>query len=347
MNKRLVVCCDGTWNKPDQRDEGKLSPTNVVKVKRAVAERGPGDTTQLVYYDRGVGTRWLEHLRGGAFGYGLSENIRQAYRYLVNHYEPGDDIFLFGFSRGAYTARSTSGFIRKCGLLKREHAGRIEEAYAFYRRRDEASHPTGEEATTFRRLYSREIRIKFIGVWDTVGALGIPFGFLSSIFNRKLAFHDVKLSSYVDNAFQALAIDERRRFFAPAIWEQQAHAVGQVIEQAWFAGVHSNIGGGYADAGLSDISLLWILTKAAGCGLALKDDYVPSQVHPNPAGELRDSKTGFYRLIPDHLRPIGAAKEGAEAVHRSAVERMKQAAGTSYRPQSLVEYLNSGGRVID
>ena len=346
MNNKIVVCCDGTWNKPDQRDEGKLSPTIVVKVKRAVAERGPGDTRQLVYYDRGVGTRWLEHLRGGAFGYGLSENIRQAYRYLVNHYEPGDDVFFFGFSRGAYTARSTAGFIRKCGLLRREHARRLEEAYDFYRRRDEASHPTGEEATTFRRLYSREIRIKFIGVWDTVGALGIPFGILSGIFNRKLEFHDVKLSSYVDNAFQALAIDERRRFFAPAIWEQQAHSVGQVFEQAWFAGVHSNIGGGYADAGLSDLSLLWMFKKAEGCGLAFKED-VRSRIRPDPFGELRDSKRGIYRLLPDYLRPIGAVKDGAEVVHRSAVERMKQSRGAPYRPQSLVEYLNSGGRVID
>jgi len=346
VSKRIVVCCDGTWNRPDQRDEGRLSPTNVVKVKRAVAERDARGSPQVVYYDRGVGTRWLEHLRGGAFGYGLSENIRQAYRYLVNHYEPGDDVFLFGFSRGAYTARSTAGFIRKCGLLKREHAGRIDEAYAFYRRRDEASHPAGEEATTYRRLYSREIRIKFIGVWDTVGALGIPFA-IFNVFNRGLRFHDVKLSSYVDNAFQALAIDERRRFFAPAIWEQQAHAVGQVFEQAWFAGVHSNIGGGYADAGLSDTSLLWILGKAAGCGLALNEDYVRSRIHPNPEGELRDSRAGIYRLIPAYLRPIGAVRDGAEAVHRSAVERMKRSGGASYRPQSLVEYLNSGGRVID
>ena len=346
MNKRIVVCCDGTWNKPEQRDEGKPSPTNVVKVARAVAERDSGGSRQLVYYDRGVGTRWLEHLRGGAFGYGLSENIRQAYRYLVDRYETGDEIFLFGFSRGAYTARSTAGFIRKCGLLKREHAGRIDEAYDFYSRRDDASHPTGDEAQTFRRLYAHEIHIKFVGVWDTVGALGIPFGLLN-IYNRKLEFHDVKLSSYIDNAFQALAIDEKRRFFRPAMWERQAHSMGQVFEQAWFAGVHSNIGGGYADAGLSDISLLWMVKKAEGCGLAFNEDYVRSRIRPDPFGELRDSKRGIYRLLPDYLRPIGAVKEGAEVVHRTAVERMKRPLGPPYRPQSLIEYLNAGGRVID
>lgn len=344
MNRRIAVCCDGTWNTPEHRDEGKVSPTNVVKMAQAIAERDPGGAPQLVYYDEGVGTRWLDHLRGGAFGYGLSENIRQAYRYLVEHYEPGDEIFLFGFSRGAYTARSAAGFIRKCGLLKREHAFRIDEAYTFYRRRDDASHPAAQEAQDFRSRYAREIRIKFIGVWDTVGALGIPFGLLS-IFNRVLEFHDVKLSSYVDCAFQALAIDERRRFFVPAIWERQAHAVDQVVEQAWFAGVHSNVGGGYADAGLSDISFQWIREKASGCGLAFRDDYIQRRVHPDVAGEMRDSKRGLYRLIPDYLRPIGRGKEGAEAVHRTAIERMERRDGPPYRPRNLVEFLNAGGRV--
>jgi uncharacterized protein (DUF2235 family) len=302
--KRIVVCCDGTWNTPDQQDNGKPSPTNVVRTVRTVAERDSGGRRQLVYYDEGVGTRWFDHLTGGAFGYGLSANIRQAYRYLVRHYQPGDEIFLFGFSRGAYTARSTAGLIRNCGLLKRKHIGRIDEAYAFYRRRDDASHPTGAEAQDFRRKYSQEIRIKFIGVWDTVGALGIPFGILR-FFNRVLEFHDVKLSSYVENAFQALAIDEKRKFFVPAIWEQQAHAADQVLEQAWFAGAHSNVGGGYADSGLSDIAFLWIKNKAERCGLAFNEDYVAANIHPDVRGVLRDSKTWIYRLIPDYLRPIG------------------------------------------
>jgi len=344
VKKRIVVCCDGTWNTPDQQDNGKPSPTNVVKTVRTVAEVDSRGSPQLVYYDEGVGTAWRDRLTGGAFGYGLSENIRQAYRYLVDHYEPADEVFLFGFSRGAYTARSTAGFIRKCGLLTRENAFRIDEAYDFYRRRDVASHPTGAEAQKFRLKYSREIRIKFIGVWDTVGALGIPFGILR-IFNRVLEFHDVKLSSYVENAFQALAIDEKRKFFVPAIWEQQAHAVDQVLEQAWFAGVHSNVGGGYADSGLSDIAFLWIKNKAERCGLAFNEDYVAANIHPDVRGVLRESKTGFYRLIPDDLRPIGEVTTGAEAVHRSAVERMELRMRPAYRPSSLVNYLKAGGRV--
>jgi len=344
VKKRIVVCCDGTWNTPDQQDNGKPSPTNVVKTVRTVAEADSRGSPQLVYYDEGVGTAWRDRLTGGAFGYGLSENIRQAYRYLVDHYEPGDEVFLFGFSRGAYTARSTAGFIRKCGLLKRENAFRIDEAYDFYRRRDDASHPTGAEAQNFRRKYSQEIRIKFIGVWDTVGALGIPFGILR-VFNRVLEFHDVKLSSYVENAFQALAIDEKRKIFVPAIWEGQAHAVDQVLEQAWFAGAHSNVGGGYADSGLSDIAFLWIKNKAEGCGLAFNEDYVEANIHPDVRGVLRDSKTGIYRLIPDYLRPIGEVRTGAEAVHRSVVERMELRLRPAYRPLSLDKYLKAGGRV--
>ena len=344
MKKRIVVCCDGTWNTPDEQDNGKPSPTNVVKTARTVADRDSGGFRQLVYYIEGVGTRWFDHLRGGAFGYGLSANIRQAYRYLVRHYQPGDEIFLFGFSRGAYTARSTAGLIRNCGLLRREHASRIDEAYAFYRRRDDTSHPTGAEAQNFRRMYSHEIRIKFIGVWDTVGALGIPYGILR-VFNRRVEFHDVKLSSYVENAFQALAIDEKRKFFVPAIWEAQASAVDQVLEQAWFAGAHSNVGGGYADSGLSDIAFLWMKNKAERCGLAFNEDYVKANIYPNVSGVLRDSKTGMYRLIPEYLRPIGAVKEGSEAAHQSAVERMERRGKPVYKPRNLVRYLDAGGRV--
>ena len=338
-----MICCDGTWNTPDQRDEGKVSPTNVVKTALSVAERDPGGSAQLVYYDKGVGTAWRDRLTGGAFGYGLSDNIRQAYGYLVDHYEPGDDIFLFGFSRGAYTARSTAGFIRNCGLLRREHASRIDEAYALYRRRDDDSHPTGAEAQIFRRMYAQEIRITFIGVWDTVGALGIPWSILR-VFNRRLEFHDVKLSSYVKNAFQALAIDERRRIFVPAIWEKQPHASDQVLEQVWFAGVHSNVGGGYADTGLSDIAFLWMKTKAEGCGLVFREDYVKANIHPDVSGVLRDSRTGMYRLIPGYLRPIGAVKDGAEAAHRSAVDRMERREDPVYRPPNLIRYLGAGGR---
>ena len=129
MPKRLVICCDGTWNTPDQAAEGRPCPTNVTKVALEVAEKGDGDWVQCVYYLRGVGTARGERIRGGAFGVGLSRNVKEAYRTIVENYDEGDELFFFGFSRGAFTARRTAGFVRNRGLLKRQDASRIEEAY--------------------------------------------------------------------------------------------------------------------------------------------------------------------------------------------------------------------------
>ena len=341
--KRIVVCCDGTWNRPDEKDRGKIRPTNVVTLARSVAKVDARGVAQIVYYDRGVGTGFLDRLWGGAFGYGLTANIKQAYRYLVRHFEAGDELFLFGFSRGAYTVRSLAGLIRNSGLLLRNQAGRVDEAYSLYRRRDSASHPTSDAAQLFRSRYAVETRIKLIGVWDTVGALGIP-GAAFSLFSRNLRFHDVKLSSHVDSAFQALAIDERRSIFSPAIWERQEHSVDQVLEQVWFAGVHANVGGGYEDTGLSDLACLWMKSRAAGQGLAFDEARVEKSLHENPLGELRDSRTGIYRWFGSSYRAIGRAKNGEEYAHSSAVERMEQAVNPKYDSRALKGFLKRGGR---
>lgn len=341
--KRIIVCCDGTWNRPDQVDDGRVSPTNVTKIALAVAPKDGGGIIQQVYYHRGVGTGRWDRMRGGAFGMGLSRNIKDAYCYLVLNYQVGDELFLFGFSRGAYTARSLAGFIRNCGLLRPEHADRVDEAYTLYRRRDDESHPTAIEAQLFRKSYTYEsvgyeIRMKCIGVWDTVGALGIPIGLLGRLSRLvfHLQFHDLKLSSYVDNAFQALAIDERRLPFVPAIWEQQDHARGkQRLEQVWCVGVHSNIGGGYADSGLSDIAFLWMKENATSCGLVFNEEHIRTTIHPDIRGTLRNSRTGFYRLLREYVRPVSGGHEfpGFERVNGSAYERYD--GDTSYRPVNL------------
>ncbi len=346
MSKRIVICSDGTWNAPDRMDRGKVSPSNVAKAALAISPTDAHGTEQRLFYDKGVGTGRFDRLRGGAFGLGLSKNIEDAYRFLVEAYEPDDEIYLFGFSRGAYTVRSTAGLIRNCGLLKEEYAHKFPEAYDLYRRKGDESHPTRVEAQLFRKMYAWEVRIKFIGVWDTVGALGIP-GDAFRFINERWEFHDVKLSSYVDNAYQALAIDERRRLFRPTIWEQQARAVNlnQKMEQVWFAGVHTNIGGGYQDSGLSDITFTWMKEKAEACGLAFDTNYIKPPINPNPLGEIRDSKTGPYNLLPDFIRPIGRGENSNESVHWSAVERMENATHPDYKPKNLVEYLEKGGKV--
>lgn len=355
VKKRLVVCCDGTWNVPDQRDGGSTCPSNVSKLALAIKPEDDGGIEQRVYYHRGVGTGRFDHLLGGAFGFGLSQNIQDAYRFLMELYEPDDEIYLFGFSRGAYTARSLAGYIRNSGLLRREYRHKLGAAFHLYRRRDDASHPDAIEATLFRESFAWEVRIKFIGVWDTVGSLGIPVGVpwlpMSSLhlINQRWEFHDVKLSRFVDNAFQAIAIDEQRPQFVPTLWEQQPNFGQQTMEQRWFAGVHTNVGGGYKDSGLSDITFLWMRDKAEGCGLATdiakleQQDITPA---PNVLGELRDSRTGLYRLFPPKVRAIGQEQITNEAVHVSARDRMEKGHTQPYRPRNLMQYLEAGGKVV-
>ncbi|HXJ33094.1 MAG TPA: DUF2235 domain-containing protein [Candidatus Eisenbacteria bacterium] len=340
--KRIVVCCDGTWNRPDQTDDGQVCPSNVTRMALAIAPRDAQGNLQQVYYHPGVGTNWWDRAGGGAFGIGLSRNVQHAYRFLVDNYEPGDQLFFFGFSRGAYTVRSLAGLVRNCGLLRREHADLADGAYRLYRRRDKDSNPRAIEAQLFRKSYTHEshdhvVRIKCIGVWDTVGALGIPVGWLAraSQLLLKLEFHDVKLSTFVDNAFQALAVDEKRPPFQPSVWEQQPDAKGQRLEQAWFAGVHTNVGGGYSDPGLSDIAFLWMKDRAGSCGLAFDQAYVDTNMRPNALGRMRDSRTGFYRLMRPFVRRIvgaGAAPTN-DTIHPSVVERMLH--DREYQPQNV------------
>jgi len=345
MSKRLVMCCDGTWNTADQQ-----CPTNVTKLALALAETSADGTEQRVFYHSGVGTGRWDHIRGGAFGIGLSQNVQDTYRFLVENYEPGDEIFLFGFSRGAFTARSTAGFIRNSGILKRQFENRIPQAYELYR--DRTAHPRGTEAQLFRRTYSYESRIRCIAVWDTVGALGIPLTGvpLADAFNKRWQFHDTTLSTTVDNAFHALAIDEKRRPFEPTLWQQQPDAGDQRLEQVWFTGVHSDVGGGYPEGELADITLLWMVDRVESCGLAFRPDAFPEHapkdaheevipVHPDPRGELHESRTGLYLLLPALHRPIGAKDPAHERVASTARERYDDDPG--YRPEQLTAYLDA------
>lgn len=358
MPKRLVVCCDGTWNTPDQESRGHPCPTNVTKLALGVAGTADDGREQRVFYHRGVGTSRRERFLGGAFGLGLSRNVKDTYRFIAETFEPGDELFLFGFSRGAFTARSTAGFIRNAGILRPEHAGRLDEAYALYR--DRLSHPRGIESQLFRRSYSYpedQTRIRFIGVWDTVGALGIPLDGLRwlNAFNRRWQFHDTDLSTTVDAAFQALAIDEKRRPFKPAIWHQQENAGQQRLEQVWFAGVHCDVGGGYLQGSLADIALLWMADRARSCGLTFLAGAFPATrpagsadevviVRPDAMGQLHESRKGFYRLLPALDRPIGAKDPVHEYVAATAVLRHER--DPRYAPPRLIAYLALAPKVM-
>ncbi len=355
MSKRLVLCCDGTWNSPDQK-----SPTNVTKLALAIAPVDAMGREQRIFYHRGLGTNRWERIRGGAFGFGLSRNVRDAYRFIVQNFEPGDELFFLGFSRGAYTARSTAGFVRNCGILRREHEDRVDEAYTLYRDKSSKTHPRGTEASLFRRSYSHETRIRFVGVWDTVGALGIPIdGALISLINRRWEFHDTKLSGAVDSAYQALAIDEKRGPFRPTLWTQENPPPEQHVEQVWFAGVHCDVGGGYPDHEISDIPLLWMVDRARSSGLAFRAEAFTKRdasahtdddsaglwmcAKPDPLGDVHESRTRLYKLIRSYDREIGVTDETHESVASSAVGRRE--GGVGYAPANLDTYLAGRPRV--
>jgi uncharacterized protein (DUF2235 family) len=243
--------------------------------------------------------------------------------------------------------------MRNSGLLYKKHASRFKEAYDLYRRRDDASKPSGEEAKQFRQNYSREeFPIKFMGVWDTVGSLGIPIGTVLPYLTRHYyQFHDVQLSRIVENAYHAIAIDERRKHFKPTLWEKQEDAHHQTLEQAWFAGTHSNVGGGYQDSGLSDIAFIWLKEKAETCGLAFNQEYITNNIgedlNKNISGELRDSRTSIFRWLGELIRPIGTQKNGYEDVHASAILRYEaNNISPAYRPDNLTQWLRRNQGVV-
>jgi uncharacterized protein (DUF2235 family) len=272
--KRLVICCDGTWNRPDS-----THITNIEKIARTV-QTDPaqsGGVPQLVYYISGVGGAGYEadRILGGAFGFGLFGNVRAGYRFLAQNYDPGDEIFVVGFSRGAYTARSTVGMVNRVGLITKLALidGRLPDAEALYQNDD--TDPA--ETARFRRQYCHaDTPVSFLGVFDTVGALGVPGAMFAAP-----RFHDVELGASVVCARQALAIDEPRLKFEPSLWRADRGPTQDTrVKQVWFEGAHSDVGGGYAKTGLSDTALLWMTTEATSQGLVLDrsllDHYVAS-----------------------------------------------------------------------
>jgi uncharacterized protein (DUF2235 family) len=356
--KRLAIFCDGTWNKSDQEKAGKACPTNVVRLARRVAPSDPQGVAQVVYYDPGVGTgNTLDKWTGGAFGKGLDTNLYEAYRFLMLNYEAGDQIFLFGFSRGAYTVRSLAGMIRKCGILDRSYADHYGDTIRMYVNEHK---PSDDIPTQFRGEFSickaESIPIQMIGVWDTVGSLGIPVRGLRWITADKYKFHDVELNSAVRFAYQALAIDERRAPFEAARWVP-IDKQNQDIIQTWFCGVHSDVGGGYARDGskglLSDIPLKWMRDNAVRHGLHMDPTFEGREAPPlntDPTVEAHNSKKGLYLLTKGIDRVIGMAAEltkqpdektttrdPTQSLHPSVLERWDR--DPDYRPKNLVRYL--------
>jgi uncharacterized protein (DUF2235 family) len=304
MPRNLVVLCDGTYNDPADN-------TNVVRLRDALAE-----PAECVRYDEGVGVtekdtkkgffgQIVDRLAGGAFGSGLSGNVQQGYSWVCENYQEGDRLYFLGFSRGAYTARSLVGMIRKIGLVRGRPDKKILER-AFERYRDE-HHPKCPKTEAFRaQLNTRrveELTLQFLGVWDTVGALGVPVvGPRSLLARRRWGFHDLLLSSHVKVARHALAIDEKRAAFLPAPWCSDPTLVGPDVEQRWFAGCHSDVGGRHGQLGYH-----WLASEAEKAGLRFREPLVA----PDRPQVLHESLSAAYRAFTGAAsRPI---KEPASA----------------------------------
>ena len=312
--KNIVICCDGTGIEYGRNN------TNVVETYALVEK----DAAQVAYYDPGVGTGgWEYHEKTGGLrakgdqmtGYGLQRNVEDAYRRLMQCHEGGDRVFLFGFSRGAFTVRSLAGMLHKCGLLDVGHENLVEYASKIYNTED-----NDDIAPGFRNTFGRDCPVEFIGVWDTVESL---------VLNAGKKWHDHTLNPEVKFGYHAIAIDERRRDFLPCPWEGSAVAEGQTIEQVWFAGVHSDVGGWYDERGLSNVALHWMLEKAAAYGLRIDAAGLASR-RPDPLGVMHQSYAGIWKARPRRTRKIPELAR----IHRSVVKRL-ESSRISYRPKNL------------
>lgn len=340
--KRLVVCCDGTWK---SSKDPRIS--NIEKIARAVTTRPDDDTIQLVHYCSGVGTggTWYDRLLGGALGRGLDINLIDAYRFLALNYEPGDEIYVFGFSRGAYTARSLVGMIARVGLLTGDNlacppassSNLLDDALEAYRAQGasrEAQQRAIHKYTYGFATPDGRPRITFIGVFDTVGALGIP-----GVTRSNYAFHDVELSDQVDCARQALAIDERRLTFEPCVWEKKADPATD-LQQVWFEGVHSDIGGGLDRSAPSDLTLAWMVSEAAGQGLRFDRDRLPGARTERPTVEdvcyaPHNSLTWAYRFVNVLRLCLGVRRDGAQVQRHKGQSRLLEVAKDPATPMYL------------
>lgn len=342
--KRLIICADGTWNVRDQKDANARTrhPSNVTKVARAVKAlaSGPNAIEQVVYYHDGIGTSGgLDKYTGGGFGEGIEDNIRNLYRFILYNYNDGDELFFFGFSRGAFTVRTLAGFMNLVGLIRKEDDYWIPEAYACY------EHGTGPGTSAWDALlkhitFKKCPPIKFIGVWDTVGSLGAP-GLIGHVLNgNKYQYHDVNLNDHIENGFQALAIDERRGPFRPDIWTRPANWKGTNLCQAWFPGVHSNVGGGCSPDGLANEALHWIVEMAEKLGLEFEDAFL---AHYTPCfnSVLQDSMSITYEIIGTYERVIGEHLSAGECIHQSALDRLEHA-DSAYKPKNLTQFMAKG-----
>lgn len=348
LHRRLVVMFDGTWNEKDDW-------TNVARMYEAI-DNGPVEdgVEQIVKYFPGVGTAFIGKILGGSFGYGLSDIIKQGYLWCSENYRDGDEIFVFGFSRGAYSARSFVSMLHEVGgVLKKPSEGHVtealvEQAYKLYRNDMKPSHPVMK---AFANEHCYPVRVKMLGVWDTVGALGVPDSAFKSntwygpalnllsftpLSRKNYMFHDQNLSCIVDEAYHALAIDEHREDFAPTLWDAMREE-NKVLEQCWFVGSHCNCGGGIEGDDLWQLAYEWMQEKAISNGLRYKWTYKAGEQWPHWRTQTEDSFRNMlggayaYWKGKEFSRTIGQSV--GETLHWSVAARIQK--NPNYQPKGL------------
>jgi uncharacterized protein (DUF2235 family) len=358
QQKRLALYLDGTWNSVD-------SNTNVWRMRALTAKKSKDGKPQLVYYEVGV-----NGFMGGVFGQGLDENIRLAYEWLVENYNDGDEIFIFGFSRGAYTARSLAGLIAVDGLLKAGSPIGVTELFDRYKKGDEETiwklmdmeaSGDGDKLTEQEKWllkYSQPVNVKVIGVWDTVGSVGLAVGDILGISSSQFDYLQTGLRIHILNGYHALAIDEHRKNFAPTLWDMrhpkdpnapiaQPRTLSSV-EQRWFVGAHANVGGGYETDLLAQAPLRWMMKKAEMQGLSFRSEValdgdalkapIADSYRSFGYGWYARVTSPFYRIIgrdPD-VRDDGSHINVNETIDATVFERWR--ADPAYRPANLVEW---------
>lgn len=314
MGKNIVVFSDGTG-----QEGGKGVNTNVYKLFNMVLDRSP---KQIAFYDRGLGTGWRK-VSGNVGGAGITENILECYEFIFENFEADDQIYLFGFSRGATTVRSLSGFIHLFGILPKSRPELIERAYKVYKIRNDKDRR--DTAKSFvERHHTMWCKIKFLGVWDTVAALGIPISGIDDALDKipflKHGFHDLRLSKSVGNAFHALAIDDERKTFHPTLWDPEI-AEDQTMKQVWFCGMHTDVGGGYPEQELSDIPLEWMLQMAENHGLIVYPGHKVT-INRNADGVMHDSRGKWWtKIFRKEIRSWPTETHGKPCIHESVLKR--------------------------
>ena len=314
MSKNIIICYDGTGN-----EYGKNN-TNVVKTFESIVR----DEKQVAFYDPGVGTfsylgrnlgKGVGKILGLAFGAGLQQNLEDGYEYLMNRFEKDDKVFIFGFSRGAYTARALAVMIYRFGILQKGSKNLIPYVSNMYIKRK------FDLCGDFEDSFCQPCEPHFIGVWDTVGSMGLFWG-------KK--FFDQKLNPDILNAFHAMSIDEKRKKFPVNMWDENAKQPHQNMEQVWFTGVHSDVGGYYDERGLSDIAFAWMMDKAMECGMIIKDNWKDSLVQ-DCTDKLHNSRKSFYKLWKKVQRDI---PDDAK-IHKSVFDRIREV--EDYKPKNINE----------